>query len=263
MRAVVDRGIFDQVQAKLAERAVQRRLKRSQSPPLLTGVIFDDAGHPMSPTHASKKGARYRYYVSHALLQGRKREAGTIARVAAAEIETVVLDGLRSRLTGAEQATSKLSDRELIQGWVRQVTIHSDQIVVDVHDRTEGEEAPTAITVPFKPSTRPNRGIAYSPVTSGTITDQTRDTLLAAIMRSRNWLDAIMKTRLFSLEQIAEDEKLAERHVRFLAPLAYLSPRIVDAIAEGRAPADLSVSRVARKLPMSWKEQERQFGLPL
>jgi len=40
--------------------------------------------------------------------------------------------------------------------------------------------------------------------------------------------------------------------VRFLAPLAYLSPRIVDAIAEGRAPADLTVSRLARKLPMSW-----------
>ena len=58
-----------------SERTVARRLKRSQSPHLLTGLIFDDAGHPMSPTHASKKGARYRYYVSHALLQGRNRDA--------------------------------------------------------------------------------------------------------------------------------------------------------------------------------------------
>lgn len=61
-----------------------------------------------------------------------------------------------------------------------------------------------------------------------------------------------MTERLSSFEQIAENEKLAERHVRFLAPLAYLSPRILDSIAEGRAPADLTVSRLARKLPMSW-----------
>ena len=72
-----------------------------------------------------------------------------------------------------------------------------------------------------------------------------------------------MTERLSSFEQIAENEKLAERHVRFLAPLAYLSPRILDFIAEGRAPADLTVSRLARKLPMSWKDQERQLALRL
>ena len=259
--AIVDRTLFDKVQANLAERAVTRRLKRSQSPHLLTGVIFDDAGHPMSPTHASKKGARYRYYVSHALLQGRNRGAGTIPRVAAHEVETVVLDALQSRLTGAQKATSKLSDRDLIQSWAKKVMIHSDQIVIDLHDRTEDENAPTAMTVHFTPSTRPNKGIAYAPAGSDMMTDETRDTLLAAIVRSRNWLDDIMTERLSSFEQIAENKKLAERHVRFLAPLAYLSPRILDSIAEGRAPADLTVSRLTRKLPMSWKDQERQLGL--
>ena len=93
------------------------------------------------------------------------------------------------------------------------------------------------------------------------MTDQTRDTLLAAIVRSRGWLDAIVTDPLSSFEQIAENEKLAERHVQFLAPLAYLSPRIVDAIAEGLAPADLNVSSLARKLPLSWKEQEAQLAL--
>jgi hypothetical protein len=31
---------------------------------LLTGLLFDDTGHPMAPTHATKAGIRYRYYVS-------------------------------------------------------------------------------------------------------------------------------------------------------------------------------------------------------
>ena len=47
---IVDRAIFASVQAKLAEGSIARTLKRSQSPHPLTGLIFDDAGHPMSPS---------------------------------------------------------------------------------------------------------------------------------------------------------------------------------------------------------------------
>jgi hypothetical protein len=35
---------------------------------------------------------------------------------------------------------------------------------------------------------------------------------------------------------------------RHLAPLAFVSPRIVEAIANGSAPADLTVTRLARAL---------------
>ena len=59
---------------------------------------------------------------------------------------------------------------------------------------------------------------------------------------------------------IAKQENLAERHIRFLTPLAYLSPRIIEAIAEGRAPADLTVTRLARNLPTVWADQEKQLG---
>ncbi len=52
----------------------------------------------MSPTHANKRGVRYRYYVSHAILQNRKAEAGNIARVPAPEVETLVCDSVRRHL---------------------------------------------------------------------------------------------------------------------------------------------------------------------
>lgn len=29
------------------------------------GKLFDERGRPLTPTHANKKGRRYRYYVSH------------------------------------------------------------------------------------------------------------------------------------------------------------------------------------------------------
>ncbi len=47
-----------------------------------------------------------------------------------------------------------------------------------------------------------------------------------------------------------------ERHIRLLAPLAFLSPRIVSTILDGTAPADLTLTTLARVLPYSWAEQE-------
>ena len=50
----------------------------------------------MTPTHTNKKGVRYSYYVSQALL--RKRSAGSIGRAPAAELETAVVDAIRRHL---------------------------------------------------------------------------------------------------------------------------------------------------------------------
>jgi pimeloyl-ACP methyl ester carboxylesterase len=69
----------------------------------------------MSPTHANKKGARYRYYVSQALLQNRKAEAGSIARVPAPETEKLVCDGVRRHLAAmGKEPPAALAERELI-----------------------------------------------------------------------------------------------------------------------------------------------------
>ena len=72
---ILERELFDAVQARLAERAVRRKMRRARSPALLTGWIFDDRNNPISPSHANKQGVRYRYYVSQALLQNHKSES--------------------------------------------------------------------------------------------------------------------------------------------------------------------------------------------
>ena len=88
---IIDRPLFEAVQARLKDKAVTRRATRSQSPAFLMGLLYDDRGHRMSPSHANKKGVRYRYYVSQALLQKRKSEVGSIVRIAASEIEELVV----------------------------------------------------------------------------------------------------------------------------------------------------------------------------
>jgi site-specific DNA recombinase len=46
----------------------------AESPNLLAGLIFDSDGTRLSPTHAVKRGKRYRYYVSTALITGSRSE---------------------------------------------------------------------------------------------------------------------------------------------------------------------------------------------
>jgi hypothetical protein len=86
--------LFDKVQARLDENLRSRRLRNERSQALLLGKLYDDRGNRMTPSYAIKKGVRYRYYVSCVLAQGRKDEAGSVSRIAASEIETIVLGAL-------------------------------------------------------------------------------------------------------------------------------------------------------------------------
>ncbi len=255
---IVDRDTFEAVQTMLREGAVQRSTMRTTSPAILTGLLFDDRSNPMTPTHANKKGVRYRYYTSHALLQARRKEAGSVARVSAPDVETMVVAALRSRLSNAT-LVEDLDDRDLIARHLSRATIGSDHIMLAVHEQDGAPDAAPVIKLAFRPKLQ-RRGIKYEPGLSQMMDDPTRITIMTAIARSRGWLDKIMSGAAVDFQEIALDEKLAERHVRFLVPLAFLSPRIVEAIAEGRAPADLTVSRIARALPMSWDRQEHRLS---
>jgi len=90
------------------------------------------------------------------------------------------------------------------------------------------------------------------------MTPETREALLSAIAKARVWIDDLAKGKAASFAEIAEREGKVERHVRFLAPLAFVSPRTVSAIVDGSAPADLTVTELAKSLPYSWAEQERR-----
>jgi hypothetical protein len=53
------------------------------------------SGNLMSPSYTVRRRNRYRYYVSSALLRGRKQGAGSIARVGADDVERIVVAALR------------------------------------------------------------------------------------------------------------------------------------------------------------------------
>jgi hypothetical protein len=72
--AIVDEALWNNVQANLAQNRVDRANgKAGKLPNLLTGILFDAHGGRMSPTHADKKGTRYRYYISRSCWTGQRK----------------------------------------------------------------------------------------------------------------------------------------------------------------------------------------------
>ena len=252
---ILERELFDAVQTRMAEKKVLRQQARAQSPAMLMGLIFDDRGNPMSPSHANKKGVRYRYYVSHTLLQNRKNATGSIARVSAPDVEALIADAIRKELG----AVGDIPDCDLIRQNVQRVTIHTKQIEVVVQQVSGNNEPdqPSTLTIPFSRNSPRKKGITHSPATTANIDPETQDILLKAIVRAQRWMEDLVSGKASSTDEIAFTENLAERHVRFLLPLAFLSPRIIAAIANGTAPAGITVSCLARALPHKWSDQER------
>jgi hypothetical protein len=90
------------VQRTLAANRVEWRTGvRAGRPSLLAGLVYDDAGERMTPSHANKKGTRYRYYVSKSLIRGTRSSAPRGRRVPAGDLEGLVESRLRSFLAGA------------------------------------------------------------------------------------------------------------------------------------------------------------------
>ena len=138
--AIMDRALFDAVQQKLTDQWTNRTTIRNASDHLLTGLLFDDAGHRMVPTHATKAGIRYRYYVSLPHLHGESKTAsvGSISRIPATDIEDTVVKSLSEHLIAhKEKPTSgigNIGDRNVILELVARIDVCKDRLTVSIQD---------------------------------------------------------------------------------------------------------------------------------
>jgi hypothetical protein len=237
--AIVDRELFDAVQAKLSEQASNHKAARFRSEALLTGRIFDDRGNRMTPSHARKGGIKYRYYLSSALLQGLAERAGSVRRVPAVDIEALVIRSVREHL----DLSIPIDNRSLINTHVARVEVQSQQLVIQLvqapkldRQRAEADDA-LHVSWHKTPSTRrreilPPAGIL--PQQARPIRSETRATLVASIARGRRWLDELLTDKEATVESIAKRERCSVRQVNMTISLAFLAPDLVKAAIEGR-----------------------------
>ena len=111
---IVDEALWRQVHEKLEANTVERRDGRDEAKLayLLSGVLIDATGQLMTPTHAIKKGVRYRYYVSRRLItdirSGARSDPGPGQRLPAAELERLIIGRLKAFFADADAVAAAL-----------------------------------------------------------------------------------------------------------------------------------------------------------
>ncbi len=248
---IVTPTTFEAVQSKLASNSVTRKNRRSQSGALLTGKLFDDRDNRMSPSYSTKKGVRYRFYVSAALLRGRKAEAGSLTRVPAPELELAVLQAIRARCDRSDLTV--IPDTELIETYVERVTV-----------------ANSAITIVFPPHIGfDNLAVPRIDTTSGTMLVKHRHddnteadpVLVHVIAKAHARIKDLAGGRFDTVEALAARAKAHPKMLRQELRLAFLAPDILTAILQGDQPAGLTLTAMLPTLPLSWAAQRRAIGL--
>src|SRR5262249_39451136 len=83
--------------------------------------------------------------------------------------------------------------------------------------------------------------------------------LLKAVGRARRWFDHLTSGRAASLAAIAAQERISVRYVARLIRLAFLAPSIVELIAQGHQPAELTAEMLTRRAvpPPEWAKQKQ------
>jgi len=278
-RPIMDRALFDAVQQKLTDQWTTRSSIRNASDHLLTGLLFDDAGHRMAPTHATKAGIRYRYYVSLPCLHGEAKTAkvGSVTRVPAADIEEIVIKSLSEYLRSQSGTQPPdITGRSAIAEFIDRIEVHKDRFAVQLRpqqteaatktaDDSEEPAGDRLLSIPWqKPPFKRFREILLPHGSSRKETrperPERRLRLVGAIARGRRWLDEIISGAVSDVEQIASRERCSVRHVNMTISLAFLAPKLVRAAVEGRLPRGINIERL-RDAPAEWRRQFEALGL--
>jgi site-specific DNA recombinase len=100
------------------------------------------------------------------------------------------------------------------------------------------------------------KGVVQTPSPSTVMGRGNRDLLLTAIAKARLWVNDLVEARMTSFAEIAKREGKVARHIRLLAPLAFVSPEMISKIIDGHAPA-IGVTALAKQVRYSWAQQRQ------
>jgi len=159
-------------------------------------------------------------------------------------------------------ARPEMSDKELVGHQVEKIVLRRDRIEVEAKDESDREEPASAskIVIPFSPTVSTEKGITREPADNGRIDAVARQKLLNAIRRASKWVEAVRSGEAESFDEIAAQEGVGVRHVRRLARLAFVHPKVLNEVAGSVPPAELTVSSLTEALPRCWGDQYANFG---
>jgi hypothetical protein len=300
--AIVSQEVFEQVQVLLVSKAnISASAAGKDNLHLLTGLVFDETGDRISPTHATKNGRRYRYYVSRRLLVDPNSERSEGWRLPAAELEQVVQAQLIQFLrSGAElvdvarqleldaagvsnllaeagsraevlQRPSHDPRKAIISKLVSKITVGRDHIAIAIkiaslHERLIPSQASKTAPAPHTitvPIALRRRGIKTRLVLGNRSAPPSAPDpgLVSLLQRSHKLLHKLTDGAGLTIAELAERERIDVSDLSRILRFAFLSPDIAQAIVEGRQPIDLMPHQLSRLPELPYLWQEQRILL--
>ena len=282
---IIDPPLWDAVQEQLGSNTAERNSGTCARPPsLLAGILFDGDGNRMTPTHAIKKGMRYRYYVSRPLITKDQTEQYAGLRIPAGEIEQLVTSRMRQWLVdpGSIYQATRLSDpsmqrrliaraaeidkiwpelpearqRAFLTALIERIGIGDNQI--DIHIRptrlaallnlaaesSAVDDDTQILSVPVE-LRRSGREIKMRiDATDPFSTAKPDARLIKLLIKARRFNAALVRSEGVPFAALAEREGVSPSYFTRLVRLSYLAPDIIQAILDGRQPRNLTPDKL-------------------
>ena len=289
--AIIDQKTWNAVQAQLAANTRQHKGRiRAKEPSLLSGLLFDSKGAPLTSSHTTKGGRRYRYYVGTRTQQGQSKPW----RLPAHEIETAVLNELRRFFGDRQRVASALGSRslkahelkealwaakeiaiqideatahrEIIAKIVKQACVTETEIAVEIRLTglmPDGARAPRnenhRLSIPIELARKGGGGAI---IISGSSDRETRTdpTFIKALARGFTWFEELATGRIAKVTAIAGREGVTDRDVSQMIDLAFVSPLIAEKALRGSRDVQLTTKNLVFDVELSplWSDQEER-----
>lgn len=289
--AIIDPDLWDNVQnLRKAAKESKRHRTRAKERSLLAGLLWNAEGHPMSPSHSNKKGKRYRYYLSQAIIQGKSTQPDTITKIPAPELEGLLLKAIpklleddsylstifrsltaahRQQAPAVAQSLAALPSNQqhvVFRKLLIRAILSKDAVTctfsVKAFSAFLGVELNTQdeanFTIPIR--LKQIQGGATYILSNHVHQRPPNPTLIKAIAKAIRWNEMLVTGEIASQESLAKLEGVRGGYLRKIVRLAILAPDIVEAILNGEEPAGLTLAKLHTIKTADWPTQRRQLG---
>ena len=257
---------WTEVQSILAANRHERKLgKQARYPSLLTGMISDPDGRPMTPVSTHKGSRRHRYYVTR-LKAGEDKKLAW--RVPAGEVDTAVMAAVCGWLRSHERPCEPgqlMADRELADELPAFSVPEQRKVLIELGMKVQlgetelhlriGDEAQPVVSLPVR---MVRRGTEMKVVLESGDPQRAPDPVLLKLVA----LAMTARKSFFANKPDGLTSHYSKRHLWQLLRISFLAPDIVSAIVDGRQPPSLTGRRLLRvtDLPLDWAGQRRVLG---
>ena len=298
--AIIDGDIFEKVQKILsANRIRNNNSANKKNPSLLAGKLFDSKNNYMSPSHSNTRNRKYRYYVSQALIQHRKLDAGVISKIPAGEIEKFITQEIKEFVSNPNNIQPMLKeanihkqkallndiadkiDNQFIRTILSKIIIHKENVEIticknqllkaleavayntDLPEELKDEtKSPIILTKDIKITATAKNGSVLILTDSDIQQPEINPTLVRAIAKSYLWNKQLLSGEVENSVEIQKRENLkSNTYVKSILDLRFLAPDIVETILKGTQPKEMSIQKLFNIKTLDWAKQKEILSI--